>query len=112
MGRIYGNAGTVITQASLGSITYKVNVLDEDDVETEVATGTITISSAVYDTLQTSDPRWTKDTTGWNFIFVVPAATFTSANAGLRHRVDVRFVPASGEPFVQSFASTPAKSKI
>lgn len=112
MGRIYGNAGTLITQASLSAITYAVTIIAEDDTETDGTTGTLTISSVVFDTLQTSDPRWSVDSTGYNFLATIPASAFTRANGGLRHRVDIEFTPSSGEAFVITYQSRPIKTTV
>jgi len=111
-GRVYGNAGTAITQASLSSITYKVNRIaaDHDRTETETADGTVTISSSVFDSLQTSDPRWTKDSTGYNFRVVIPASAFLVGD--LRHRIDFLFTPVSGEAFAQSFSTVPIRTEV
>lgn len=94
MARIKGNAGTNITQASLSSITCR----SYDSSDTLVVSPTVTISSSVFDTLQTEDddPRWTKDSTGYNFAFTIPAAAFPSPQL---YRVEFKFTPAVGDPF-------------
>lgn len=91
MARVTGNDGAAITQASLSTITYKVF-----DLKTEVSTGSLTISSVVFDTLQT-DARWTVDSTGYNFRWDAPASLFTTS--GHQYRVEIRFTPASGAIF-------------
>lgn len=122
LARILGNSGIPITRASLSSISYTVRDLTTPET---VATGqALTISSVVYDDLQQSDPRWDKDSEdepgrdgrwGYNFAAVIPAAHFTSYTVGSyspypvtghRYQVDVKFVPASGQPFVQPFQFT------
>lgn len=127
MGRILGNLGTIITQASLSSITYTVR--DMTLATTTTAAG-VTISTSVFDSLQQNNPRWSKDNAnhlgydgrhGYNFLFVVPASRFTVFDVGaaaipsaleprvIPHlfQVDFRFVPQSGEPFVQPYQSRP-----
>ena len=101
MARILGNAGTPITQAGLTSITCKVIDLDSDTPATAVLTPSITVSGVINDTLQTSDARWTADTTGYNFLDAMPATAFPSA----RHRyvVQYTFTPTSGAVFVVEF---------
>ena len=96
LARVLGNAGTAITQASLSSIS--CGVYDEDGATpgTAIITPTVTIASAVYDTLQT-DSIWTKDTTGYNFKFSIPATGFPIADH--RHRIEFKFTPASGAVF-------------
>lgn len=95
MARIQGNAGTNITQASLSSITCKV--FDLDNANVVVATPAVTISSAVFDSLQTTDPRWTKDTTGYNFRFTVTASSFPTGSR--RYQIEFVFTPTSGDVF-------------
>lgn len=96
MARITGNAGTNITQASLTSIKLRVFDLDDDGAEVG-AEATLTISSVVYDSLQTSDPRWTVDSTGYNFLYTIPAARFpTGPCLALCQFV---ITPTSGDPF-------------
>ena len=95
--RIRGNTGAYVTQASLTSIACKV--FDLDNANTQVSAPTVTISSAVFDTLQTSsnDVRWTIDTTGFNFRFTVPASAFPLGERN--YRVEVVFTPTSGDVF-------------
>lgn len=96
MARVYGDAGTAITQASLSGITYAV--YEETNANAVVVASTaLTVSSVVYDALQTSDPRWTVDSTGYNFAHALSASAFP--NAG-RFRVEYVFTPASGSAFV------------
>jgi hypothetical protein len=98
MSRVLGNAGTAITQASLTAITYGVY-----DVSTGTATVTagtaLVISSVVFNTYQVTavDPRWTLDSTGYNFATSIPASAFPSGNA--TYQVEILFDPASGENF-------------
>jgi hypothetical protein len=98
MARVLGNAGTAITQASLTAITYGVY-----DVATGTATVTagtaLTISSVVFNTYQVTavDPRWTLDTTGYNFATSIPASAFPTG--GATYQVEILFDPASGENF-------------
>ena len=76
MARILGNSGTAITQASLTSITYYVYDPQSATPNTAIATGSVTISSAVSDTLVTNDARWRVDTTGRNFIYTIAGSAF------------------------------------
>lgn len=99
-----GNLGTNITQASLSSVTYAVYRKNADGTETATGSGTLTISSVVFDTAQTTDPRYTLSG-GYNFLAVIPASCFQVGE--LRHRVEVLFTPASGEAFCQTYESVP-----
>ena len=103
MDRIYGHAGTAITQASLTAISYRTfEYASEDDAEsdtsgTEVSTSaSLVVADTVFDTLQT-DARWTRDSTGYNFRFTLPVARLP--NGGKFIRVEVLFDPTSGDDF-------------
>lgn len=107
LARIVGNDGELVTQASITSIAYTVWDLTTDE---SVATSTsLTVATVVFDSLQT-DAVWTKDTAdepgpddraGYNFKATIPAATITPD--GDRFQIDVKFTPASGQPFVLTF---------
>ena len=92
MARVLAISGSVITQATISSATVKVYDTDSGNALTYSAT--LTVSSVVYDTLQTSDSRWTVDATGYNFAYSVPAAAF--AHGGRTYQVEIRLVPTSG----------------
>lgn len=99
--RIVGHAGTPITQASLTTVKYTVQkyadrddaIKDENGTEVTDET-TLTISSAIFDALQS----WDEDSTGYNFAYALPAASFPDGNAW--YRVEVWCDPASGEDFL------------
>jgi len=91
MARVIGEDAENLVQADVSSI---------DCTVTHLPTGAftepdVTVSSAVFNTLQT-DSRWTVDSTGYNFRFTVPAASFAKAG---KARVEFKFTPASGQPF-------------
>lgn len=94
MARIQSIAsGANMTQASVTGITWKVFDLFDN---AQIATGTLTVSSVIFDTLQTPS-IWTVDTTGYNFR-VDPANT-THPNGGTTYRFEFIFDPSSGEDF-------------
>ncbi len=99
-GLVQGQTGAAITQDSLSSISYQVVRLDNAGVETITGSGTLTISAVVFDTAQTTDPRYTISG-GYNFLAVIPASCFQTG--GRTHRIEVTFVPVTGEPFVQEW---------
>lgn len=83
---------------------------------TTPGSGSLTVASVVFDSLQQSDPRWTRDNAqtpdawglfGYNFATELPAslfpATSTTAAAILaapkEYQADVIFTPASGQAF-------------
>lgn len=115
--RLRGNAGALITQASLTSITYAVLDLTSG---VSLGTGTFAVSTTVYDALQQGDPRWQVDTvaapgrdgsSGYNFAGTLPASLFVARTieaidllAGQQpapHEIqaEVIFTPVSGEPW-------------
>jgi hypothetical protein len=106
MDRVYGNAGTAITQASIGSISYRVYEHDSK-IKAETAgdgalvagtASSLVVSSVVFDTLQTDAP-WdtTADAQGYNFRYDSPAADRPTGGKWYRH--EIVFTPASGAAF-------------
>lgn len=96
LARLVGNSAANVTQASLSSASVKVFDLDSDDPDTAVYTATLTISSVIFDALQTDD-RWTVDSTGYNFRHDMPASAFPTGSHN--YRVEYKFTPTSGEVF-------------
>ncbi len=104
MGLLQGNAGTNITQASLSSITYTVRRNDNAGTETLTGSGSLTVSAVVFDTPQLNDPRYAP-TGGFNFAAVIPASCFAVADRD--HKIDIVFVPVTGEQFKQGWGGKP-----
>lgn len=96
MARVYNTAGDLIQQSGLSSIAYEVWNMHTPPVPVSTASGTLTISSVVYNTLQT-DAEWTKDSTGFNFRGTIPASCFTTPDR--TYRIEIEFTPTSGDPF-------------
>jgi len=105
MDRVKNIAASYITQASVSTITYRVDAYSSQiDAEkcsngTEVTDDTsLTISAVVYDTLQTAAP-WdsTADATGYNFRFTLPAASRPVGDKW--HRVEVIITPSTGDAY-------------
>lgn len=101
MARITAADGTNLTQAATSSITYKV--FDNRDLTTPTTSGTLTVSSVIYDTLQT-DSRWDADSTGYNFAWEVPASVFV--NGDRKYIIELLVTPGSGEQFHVVFQGT------
>lgn len=93
MARVTGNAATDIVQADITSIAYTVHDLKTGE---KTVTGTLTVSTVIFDTLQT-DARWTEDITGYNFRYDIPASELP--NGGREYKFEIVFNPASGENF-------------
>ena len=102
MARVLGHNAAAITQASVSSITYKVFDLSSGTPPDQVTSGTLTVSSVVFDTYQT-DARWTKDSTGYNFRWDAPASAFPSWSV---YQIEIKFTPSSGETFFLVFKIT------
>ncbi len=107
--RVRNAAGQYVTQASLSSIAYAV--YDRDNNDTLVTSGSVTVSTSVFDTLQNAAADlvlWVRgdtqiDSVGWNFKHTLPRACFplgkTAVNAFRRYRVEYTFTPQTGDPF-------------
>lgn len=100
LARIVGLSGSNITQAVVSSIACTVY-----DVTGAVSiiTPSITVSSVVFDTLQT-DSRWDVDSTGFNFAHALPATAFPTY--GHVYRVEYKFAPVSGAAYYVVFEVT------
>lgn len=90
--RVVDASGDAIQQADVSSIAYAVR--DTADPSTVVASGSLTVASVVYDTLQTGG--WTVDGTGYNFAATLAGSCFPSGDK--IYRVEVAFTMVSGGP--------------
>lgn len=113
MARVENAAGTAITQDTVSTITYSVYLLDTDHptdentrtVVTGHEDGSVTVASAVFDTLQTDSP-WDsdEDATGYNFKYQIDISTtdcFTVA--GRFYLVVFTITPTSGQVILAKF---------
>jgi hypothetical protein len=96
--RILAWDGLPAQQSDIASIAY--TVVDLDDNKTQTGSGSLTVASTVYDTLQT-DARWDADGTGYNFATVLPASCFPSGDH--LYRVVITITPSSGEVLKEVF---------
>lgn len=96
LARVRGNSAANVTQATISSIALSVFDLTSATPDTATTTATPVVASTIFDTLQTDD-RWTKDTTGYNFAYAVPAATL--ATGGRIYQFEFLLTPSSGEVF-------------
>jgi hypothetical protein len=94
MARLVNVAQTAVTQATIASAYLKVYDADGTQVSTTV---TLTVSSVIFDTLQTGN-GWTVDSTGYNFRYVITGATYFP-DGGVRYTGEFVFTPSSGSPF-------------
>lgn len=88
--RLVDTDGTSVVQADVSSIAYAVR--DTTDPSTVVASGSLTVASVIYDTLQTTG--WTYDATGYNFAATLAGICFPSGEKV--YRVEVAFAMAAG----------------
>lgn len=124
LARIYGQAGTLITQATISTIQYSVRDLSEA-VTTTALTTLGSPSSLIYNDLQQNDPRWNLDSAdnphpddgrwGYNFLATLGASLFTDFDVQdeapftvVPHRwaVSVVLTPVSGAKFHIPYAFT------
>ena len=98
--RIKSLDDTYPTQAGISSISY--TVIDQKSGST-ITSGTLTITSVWFDTLQTPT-FWDEDTTGYNFRWDSPKTNYPEG--GRTYAVEVIFDFASGEDVAQSFEIT------
>lgn len=93
LARILGLDGDLIVQADVSTITCLVYDITS---AASIITPTVTVASAVFDTLQT-DARWSVDTTGFNFSYALPATAFPTGEHD--YRIEYKFTPASGAAY-------------
>lgn len=113
------STGSLVTQASLSTITYAVRDLTDGTTD---ATSTLTISAVIFDSLQQADPTWRLDSAarpgadgawGYNFRAALAGSLFADfdveSSAPYRvsshdFQVDIEFTPVTGNSFVQSWS--------
>jgi len=95
-GAIVAGEGRLLLQADLTSLTIKVFKLV--DPATETYTATLTISSVVFDSLQT-DATWVPgvDSIGYNFMADIPATAFPDGDN--KYRAEVKGTATGGTIF-------------
>jgi len=93
-GTTVAGEGNCAKQADLSSITLKVFDISIDP-PTEILSATLTISSVIFDSLQT-DATWVPvvDSTGYNFRYIVPTTAFPTGDH--KYRVEVKFTTTGG----------------
>ena len=95
LARILGHDGSEVQQADVSTIAWTIS--ESTDPATVVASGTLSVAAVIYDTLQTSDDRWSRDTTGFNFAAPMAATSVPSGNK--TYQLLYTFTPASGEAY-------------
>jgi len=92
LARIQNPDGELVLQATLSAVQCTIKQADG----TTTLDAALTVSSVVFDTLQTGDARWTEDDIGFNFAYETPAAAFPDAG---HYRIEFRFTPTAGQPY-------------
>lgn len=92
LARVVGADADNVAQADISSIACKVF----DSSGAEIINPSITVSSVVYDDLQTGD-EWTVDSTGYNFRHALPTTAFPSG--GSIYTVEYVFTATDGSVF-------------
>lgn len=83
--------GLLYLKIDVASITCAVYDLTGTTPGTPVVSPTVTVASAVYDTLQTADNLWSMDSHGYNFRHELPTTAFPTAD----HTYLVRYTVVS-----------------
>jgi len=101
MSRIIGDDGDYIKQDDFngsGTITYTVF---KDGTTDSIVNDSLDETAVIFNTLQTSDDRWTVDTTGYNFKTSLAAAVFSGGDG--TYRLEVKFVTDDSDQFFVVF---------
>lgn len=97
MSRVKGNDGYYVNQPGMTNVTIKVfDLFAGNQVG---ATLTLTPDECIFNALQTNsnDPRWTKDSIGYNFRYTIPASYFAEGDRD--YLVEIVFNPVVGDDF-------------
>lgn len=97
MGRVKGASGALLVQADVSSIAYRV--IDSEDADATPTTGSLTVSSVIFNTAQTTstDSRWpaSAPSGGYNFGGKIPGTAF--ADGGKTYFVHVDATLSGGD---------------
>ena len=108
MARVVGADGSAVTQSDISTAEYSIYLLDDQDPDSLTAVDdhdavSLTVSSVVYDTLQTDD-IWDKDTTGFNFKYTIDISTNAAFTvAGRKYQIRFELTPATGQVIIVRF---------
>jgi len=97
-------SGSYITPDTISTVNCKVQYQDG----TETYDTNLTVANVVKSDLVTDDARWTKDSTGYNFLHEVPASAFDAAGYVC---VEFMFTPVAGQTFIVAY-NGPVFSKL
>jgi len=101
MGRGKGLDGVYFVRSDFTSITLRIYDMAEPGVSINGTNNSgegVPVSSVIFNSLQTSDPRWTVDSTGYNFRYTLKADDIP--DGGRRYRFEFEMLPAgASDPF-------------
>lgn len=102
-GKDNNNNRLVLAQANFSSITYSVY---DSSAGTLVNSGTLTISSVIFNALQTGSLGniWTQDSIGFNFLATLPASS-NFPSGGKVYLLSITFTLVGGQVFVVTFSN-------
>lgn len=86
MSRVIGDDATDVRQADISTITWKL--FDKEARTVVVDSGSLTVSSVIFDTLQT-DARWKADSEGYNFRWDVPETLLPTGDTD--YRIELKY---------------------
>lgn len=110
MSRAKKAAGSLIQQADVSSIAYRV--IDADDSTASASTGSLTVGSVIFNTLQTNalDSRWPANapSAGYNFGGVIPGSAFADSEKRYFVIVTATMTDATTVTLYQGYHTTDA----
>lgn len=108
MSRAKKASGAMIQQSDVTSIAYRV--MDADDSTATASTGSLTVSSVIFNTLQTTalDSRWPSNApaAGYNFGGTIPGSAFSSSSTRYFVTVTATMSDSSTVTLYQGFHTT------
>lgn len=96
-----GGEGKFLQQADVSSITCKVYNLTDDATTVDTDLGSLTVSSVILNTVDSSGEVWTKDDIGYNFRHTIAETVFT--DGGDTYRLEYKFTLTGGAVFFGIF---------
>lgn len=111
MSRAKKASGAMIVQADISSIVYRV--MDADDTTATPSTGSLTVASVIFNTLQTTalDARWPAfaPSAGYNFGGAIPGSAFAAASTRYYVRVNATMSDGTTVTLYQGYHETDAE---
>ena len=93
--------GNFLQIADIATITAKIFDLDSATPDTPISTPTVTVASAVLNTVVTAQTIWTEDTIGYNFLHDLAGSEFPTGER--QYRVEYTVTLTGGAVFHGSY---------